>query len=76
MRDKSELMAQDVPEDAWTKSSFSGGGSGGDCLEVAKLRGGVALRDSENPGMRIYLTDAEYRAYTQGVQAREPGLVL
>jgi hypothetical protein len=32
----------------WRKSSYSGGGQGGDCVEVSSL--GTALRDSKNPG--------------------------
>lgn len=30
----------------WRKSSYSGGGQGGDCVEVSSLG---ALRDSKNP---------------------------
>jgi len=30
----------------WRKSSYSGGGQGGDCIEVSSLG---ALRDSKNP---------------------------
>ncbi|WP_406362423.1 DUF397 domain-containing protein [Streptomyces sp. NBC_01579] len=77
MRDKSKLMAQDSPEGAWTKSSFSGGGSGSDCLEVLKIDGGVLLRDSKNPnGPKIALWNTEYAAFVQGVKADEAGLVL
>lgn len=32
----------------WRKSSYSGGGN--DCVEVAFTGGGVAVRDSKNPG--------------------------
>jgi Domain of unknown function (DUF397) len=74
--DIDELMAEEIPAEAWTKSSFSGGGSGSDCLEVAKIRGGVVLRDSKNLTMRIYLTTSEYTAFLNGVRAGEEGLVL
>ena len=33
----------------WRKSSFSGGGDGNTCVEVAPLRSQVAIRDSKNP---------------------------
>lgn len=32
----------------WRKSSYSG--SGNNCVEVARLAGGCAVRDSKNPG--------------------------
>ncbi|MFB4302078.1 DUF397 domain-containing protein [Actinomadura sp. NTSP31] len=34
----------------WRKSSYSGGTSGSDCVEVAALAGGVGVRDSKDPG--------------------------
>ncbi|RSN48802.1 DUF397 domain-containing protein [Streptomyces sp. WAC 04229] len=33
----------------WLKSSFSGGGDGNTCVEVAPLQSHVAIRDSKNP---------------------------
>lgn len=33
----------------WRKSSFSGGGDGNTCVEIAPLRSRVAIRDSKNP---------------------------
>ncbi|MBW1603072.1 DUF397 domain-containing protein [Streptomyces sp. JJ66] len=35
-----------VPDDAWRKSSYSG--SGTNCVEVAAVPGGLAVRDSKN----------------------------
>ncbi|WP_371640015.1 DUF397 domain-containing protein [Streptomyces virginiae] len=35
-----------VPESAWFKSSYSGGG-GGECVEVATTDGSVHVRDSK-----------------------------
>ncbi|WP_329271893.1 DUF397 domain-containing protein [Streptomyces sp. NBC_01451] len=75
MPDNNELKNQTIPESAWVKSSFSGAGSGGDCVEVARLQRGRAVRDSKNPsGPKLFFTDAEWSAFTQGVQAQEPGL--
>ncbi|MFD0314877.1 DUF397 domain-containing protein [Streptomyces flavalbus] len=33
----------------WKKSSFSGGGEGNDCVEIADFPNGVAIRDSKGP---------------------------
>ncbi|MFK4103434.1 DUF397 domain-containing protein [Streptomyces sp. NPDC019531] len=33
----------------WKKSSFSGGGEGNDCVEIADLHTRVAIRDSKAP---------------------------
>jgi hypothetical protein len=33
----------------WKKSSFSGGGEGNDCVEIASLHTRVAIRDSKDP---------------------------
>lgn len=33
----------------WKKSSFSGGGEGNDCVEIANLYTRVAIRDSKAP---------------------------
>lgn len=76
MRDNTELKNQPIPEDAWVKSSFSGTGSGSDCVEVAPLQGGRAVRDSKNPsGPKLCFTDGQWAAFVQGVQAEEPGLI-
>jgi hypothetical protein len=32
----------------WKKSSFSGGGEGNDCVEIANLQTRVAIRDSKD----------------------------
>ncbi|MEU6277720.1 DUF397 domain-containing protein [Streptomyces populi] len=34
----------------WQKSSFSGGGEGNDCVELASAPGLVHLRESDDPG--------------------------
>ncbi|MER6024596.1 DUF397 domain-containing protein [Streptomyces sp. NPDC001851] len=35
--------------DTWRKSSFSGGGQGDACVEVAHLHTHIAIRDSKTP---------------------------
>ncbi|WP_424536488.1 DUF397 domain-containing protein [Sphaerisporangium viridialbum] len=38
----------DLTDQRWRKSSYSSG-NGGNCVEVAPLPGGIAVRDSKNP---------------------------
>ncbi|MFM9446243.1 DUF397 domain-containing protein [Streptomyces acidiscabies] len=70
------LLDQDLSDVEWTKSEFSGTGSG-DCLEAAHFpeAGGWVLRHSILTHLVIPLTESEYAAYTKGVQAGQPGLV-
>ncbi|WP_181722357.1 DUF397 domain-containing protein [Nocardia gipuzkoensis] len=53
----------------WRKSSHSQ--SGGDCVEIAHLDGGmVGVRDSKNPtGPALVFTPGEWDAFTAGVHA-------
>lgn len=53
----------------WHKSSYSGQGN---CLEVARLADGVAVRDSKHPdaGMLTF-TPAEWQAFVAGCRAGE-----
>ncbi|MEU5091014.1 DUF397 domain-containing protein [Streptomyces sp. NPDC021356] len=37
------------PRIQWKKSSFSGGGEGNDCVEVASLPLRISVRDSKTP---------------------------
>lgn len=42
------MLAPDPTNAVWQKSSYSNGG-GNQCVEVAELRPGPALRDSKDP---------------------------
>lgn len=70
------LLAHDLTNAEWTKSQFSGGGSG-DCLEATHVpeKGGWVLRHSILTHLVIPLTEAEYRAHCDGVKVNQPGLV-
>ncbi|WP_086781388.1 DUF397 domain-containing protein [Crossiella equi] len=64
-------MSQNARE--WKKSSFSEGG--GECVEVARVAGGVLVRDSKNPdGPSLWFTSMEWIAFLYGVLAGEFGL--
>jgi hypothetical protein len=56
----------------WQKSTYSGG-NGGACLEVAALPdGGLAVRDSKDPGgPKLAFAADEWAAFTAGVKAGE-----
>ncbi|WP_083449661.1 DUF397 domain-containing protein [Actinoplanes rectilineatus] len=56
----------------WKKSSRSGG-SGGNCVEVARIaESGWAVRDSKNPdGPVLRFTLAEWDAFVHGVKDGE-----
>lgn len=64
----------DLSQLAWRKGQRSNGG-GGNCVEVADLPdGGLAIRDSKNPGQPPMLfTPAEREAFVLGV--KEEGLL-
>jgi hypothetical protein len=61
---------RDLSDMRWKKSSRSGAGN--NCVEVADLDGGRAVRDSKNPtGPALMVTVAEWSAFTAGVRAGE-----
>jgi Domain of unknown function (DUF397) len=59
----------DLSRAAWQKSSYSGS-NGGQCVEVARdLPGGVAVRDSKDPGgPSLIIMAGEWRAFLDGVR--------
>ena len=56
----------------WFKSSFSGTGANGECVEVAFLDGDVALRDTKDRSLAPHrYPTATWRAFLAGVRAGE-----
>jgi hypothetical protein len=54
---------------AWKKSTFSNGNGGNNCVQVAFLNDGVAVRDSKNPpGPALIFSSAEWAAFLAGAK--------
>ncbi|GGS45157.1 DUF397 domain-containing protein [Streptomyces griseoviridis] len=64
---KDDLYALDLSGATWRKSPASNGGE--QCVEITDLpEGGVAIRDSKNPGREpLRYTADEWDAFRQGV---------
>lgn len=60
----------DVPQLQWFKSSRSS--PNGQCVESARLSGGMAVRDSKHPDGPVLLFSADqWQAFTEGVKLGE-----
>jgi len=70
------MTAPDLSRAVWRKSARSGG-TGGNCVEVARnLPGIVAVRDSKNPdGPSLVFTPAEWAKFAAHVQGGEFDLI-
>ena len=56
----------------WKKSSRSNGNGGNNCVEVALLDDGAAVRHSKNPnGPALVFTTAEWAAFVGGAKDGE-----
>jgi hypothetical protein len=56
----------------WRKSSVSGGGNGGECVEVAFTEADVLVRHSRNPaGPMLTFTHSEWQAFLAGTHNGE-----
>ena len=62
-------MDMDLDGATWRKSTYSNG-SGGNCVEVADLPNGRAVRDSKHPqGPILVLATDQWHAFVQGIKA-------
>lgn len=64
---KNDLYARDLTDAIWRKSPLSAGEQ--DCVEITDLPGGgIAVRDSKNPGRpELRFTATEWSAFTRAV---------
>ncbi|MFE1045090.1 DUF397 domain-containing protein [Streptomyces olivaceus] len=54
----------------WRKSSFSGGGDGNTCVEIARLHTRIAIRDSKDPSRGTLTVPADsFTALLQSLRA-------
>ncbi|MBA2950649.1 DUF397 domain-containing protein [Streptomyces himalayensis] len=54
----------------WQKSSFSGGGEGNDCIELAAFRAQlIHLRESDTPATRLTTTPAPLAHLILGIKS-------
>jgi len=61
----------DVNSAVWRKSSYSSA-NGGACVEVARLPGAVAVRDSKDPdGVALAFAPDEWLVFTAGIKVGE-----
>ncbi|MFD7236474.1 DUF397 domain-containing protein [Streptomyces syringium] len=55
----------------WQKSSFSGGDTNQDCVELAAVDEVVLIRESDEPDQIVRTSRAKLRAFVLGVKAGE-----
>ena len=56
----------------WQKSSFSGGGPGNECVELAAVNGEPLLRESDEPDRILPVTHHGLAALLHHLQANRP----
>lgn len=57
----------------WQKSSYSGGGDGNHCLELAEGGETIRMRESDDPGAVVTTTPGSLRALIRGIKEGEFG---
>jgi len=57
--------------DIWQKSSYSGGGEGNACVEIATHPTHIAIRDSKTPtGATLAFPPDTFTAFLEGLKSR------
>ena len=65
-----QVNAPDLGDVTWGKSTRSG--ANGNCVEVARLKEAIAVRDSKNPsGPVLVFTPTEWEAFLEGAKRGE-----
>jgi hypothetical protein len=57
-----------MSEANWRKSSYSGAGEGNSCVELLSIGGGVALRESDDPGTVVTTTPATLKPLLDAIK--------
>jgi hypothetical protein len=71
VEDKTKGLQVDLSRASWFKSTRSGPNCD-NCVEVAFVDGGIAVRDSQNPHVATLLfTNAEWDAFVAGAKDGE-----
>jgi hypothetical protein len=66
------MLATEITGVTWRKGSRSNGNGGNNCVEVAPLGTGFAVRDSKDKtGPALLFTEAEWRAFVDSVKDGE-----
>ncbi|MET8557692.1 DUF397 domain-containing protein [Streptomyces sp. NPDC004959] len=66
MSKNTTVHSRDLDGAAWTKSSYSNGAA--QCVEVAGLPGGIALRDSKDTSLTpLRYTTSQWAAFCDGI---------
>lgn len=77
MEADNQMSESDLPQAVWRKSPYSGGGTSGDCVEVAALQPAgavVGARDSKCPeGPVLSFTATEWESFLGAVKRGEFG---
>ncbi|MFE1800763.1 DUF397 domain-containing protein [Streptomyces sp. NPDC059517] len=53
----------------WQRSTYSGGGEGNTCVEIATSPGTIHLRESDSPGVELTTTTRPLAHLIRGVKA-------
>ncbi|MEU8959482.1 DUF397 domain-containing protein [Streptomyces sp. NPDC048518] len=56
----------------WQKSSFSGGGDGNACVELAAANGRIRLRESEEPATHLHAIPSAVAHLLRAVKGSRP----
>jgi hypothetical protein len=70
------VLAHHLDDAVWKKASRSNGNGGNNCVEVAFLDAGVAVRDSKDrSGPALMFTEAEWTAFVDSAKDGEFDIV-
>ncbi|HET6531060.1 MAG TPA: DUF397 domain-containing protein [Actinoplanes sp.] len=70
------MLTHHLNDAAWKKASRSNGNGGNNCVEVAFLDSGVAVRDSKDrSGPALMFTSAEWTAFVDSAKDGEFDIV-